>query len=170
MYRPSTAFNAKPRESVFISGPVRHEDDSLSNQFIEACVSAAQESCDKLYDAQCSLRRGVSDLPRKAKILRNERLFLLINESHAEMCRTQLAEEIGPQIIELAEKSEKGVQQLERKANLLRTKLEAAKLNRNSVPSKDMKKLEAMIKAREALEKEVQALGKEIETLEMHLE
>lgn len=168
MYRPSTAFSTKPRESVFFSGALRQEDDSLSLPFLEACVSAAHESSSRLYDAQCSLRRGVSDLPRLTKILRNEQLFVLINESHTEMCRAQLGEEVGPQILELIERGEKGIKHLEKKAVLLKSKLQAAQLNSAALPP--ARKLDALIKERKALEREVQKLNAEIRVMEEKLE
>ncbi|KAF8528766.1 Spc19-domain-containing protein [Hysterangium stoloniferum] len=167
MLRPSYApSNGRPRESVFISGPVAQDNDPVCSPYIEACVAAALESCDKLYDAQCSLRRGVSDLPRMSKVLQNERLFVLINEGHAATYQAQLAGEIEPQINELVARAEKSVKHLERKENLLMTKLEAiqsrASSRASSVPAMTTRKLDALTKQREALEKELEALNDEV--------
>lgn len=50
-------------------------------------------------------------------------LFVLINESHTETYRAQLGEEVGPQILELIERGEKGIKHLEKKAVLMKSKV-----------------------------------------------
>lgn len=50
-------------------------------------------------------------------------MFVLINESHTETYRAQLGEEVGPQILELIERGEKGIKHLEKKAVLLKSKV-----------------------------------------------
>jgi DASH complex subunit SPC19 len=52
-----------------------------------------------------------------------KQLFTLINESLAEMYRAQLAEEVEPQITELANRAEKGIKLLERKEIVLASKV-----------------------------------------------
>lgn len=48
MLRPSYApSGGRPRESVFISGPLQ-DNEPVCSPYIEACVAAAQESCDKV--------------------------------------------------------------------------------------------------------------------------
>jgi DASH complex subunit SPC19 len=54
---------------------------------------------------------------------RVRQLFALINESHAAMYKTQLAEEVEPQITELTKRAEKGIKLLERKENVLTSKV-----------------------------------------------
>lgn len=63
------------------------------------------------YIGQCSLDTRV------------KQLFALINETHAETYRNQLAEEVEPQITELASRAEKGIKLLERKETLLTSKV-----------------------------------------------
>ncbi|KAF8493505.1 cytochrome cd1-nitrite reductase-like protein [Gautieria morchelliformis] len=171
MLRPYAPSSGRPRESVFISGPLPQDNEPVCSPYVEACVAAAQESCDKIYDAQCSLRAGVADLPRMSKVLQNERLFALINESHAAMYKTQLAEEVEPQITELTNRAEKGIKQLERKENVLTSKLDAARASSraSTAPSIAAKKLNVLTKQREALEKELQSLSDEVERLEGQL-
>jgi DASH complex subunit SPC19 len=49
MYRPSYApSSGRPRESVFTSGPLPRDNQPICSPYIEACVAAAQESCDKV--------------------------------------------------------------------------------------------------------------------------
>ncbi|KIJ37399.1 hypothetical protein M422DRAFT_781755 [Sphaerobolus stellatus SS14] len=173
MLRPSYAPTGRqPRESVFISGPLPQDNEPVCSPYIEACVAAAQESCDRIYEAQCSLRRGVADLPRMSKVLQNERLFVLINESHASTYSLQLVEEIEPQIGELAERAEKGIKVLERKESLLASKVDALQSRASSRVSSApavAKKLDALARQREALEQELQTLSAEVEHLESRL-
>jgi len=49
MLRPSYApSKGGPRESVFISGPLPQDNEPVCSPYIEACVAAAQESCDRV--------------------------------------------------------------------------------------------------------------------------
>jgi len=174
MLRPSYAPSGRnPRESVFISGPLPQDNEPVCSPYIEACVAAAQESCDRIYEAQCALRKGVADLPRMSKVLQNERLFVLINENHASTYQAQLAEEIEPQIVELTERAEKGIKALERKENVLVSKLDAMQSRASSraaaAPSIATKKLDALTRQREGLEEELQKLESEVQRLESQL-
>ncbi|KAF8592667.1 hypothetical protein K439DRAFT_1400653 [Ramaria rubella] len=174
MLRPSYApSSGRPRESVFVSGPLPQDNEPVCSPYIEACVAAAQESCDKIYDVQCSLRNGVADLPRMSGVLHNERMFALVNESHAAMYQAQLAEEVEPQITELTERAKKGIKQLERKESILTSKLEAARSRASSrastAPSAVTKKLNMLVSQREALEKELLSLTEEVNQQEGRL-
>lgn len=53
-------------------------------------------------------------------------LFTLVNESHAAMYQAQIAEEIEPQILELTERAEKGIRNLERKETVLSSKVRSS--------------------------------------------
>jgi len=116
----------------------RYTTSSPYHAFIEAIIP-------QLYEAQVLLRNGTQDLPRMTRVLQNERVsrycpmwsltvhsythrqvFLLVNEETVKRFKTNLADEIEPAISELIERAEQGLVTLEKKQQLLETKVGAA--------------------------------------------
>ncbi|KAF4619643.1 hypothetical protein D9613_004834 [Agrocybe pediades] len=162
--------NLKARESIFMSRPEQLIGDiqAICPPDLEECVMAMEDCCEEAYEAQVLLRNGTADLSRMSKVLQNERVFLLVNEETIKRYKRGLADEVEPAINELIERAEQGLASLEKKAQLLENKVEAAKMiPRNATGTSAVQKLEArrlqnLIKQREQLEAQVQALENEI--------
>ena len=94
------------------------------------------------HEAQELLRQGTYDLPRMSKILESDRVrhiikmppplltlcrsvqvFLLIDEGTIRRYKSDLTEEIEPQINELLSRAEKGLQVLVKKESILQAKV-----------------------------------------------
>ena len=98
------------------------------------------------HETQELLRQGTYDLPRMSKILESDRVrhiikmppplltlcrsaqvFLLIDEGTIRRYKSDLTEEIEPQINELLSRAEKGLQVLVKKESILQAKVSVAK-------------------------------------------
>jgi len=168
--------NLKARESVFGTGPevYRGEIQATCPASLSECVMALEDCCEEAYEAQQLLRNGTQDLPRMMKVLDNQRVFLLINESTVKRYKTEIADEVEPQITELLKRAEQGLETLVKKETLLKNKLENAKLRpaRPATGTTAAQKLEArrhqmLVKQRERLEEELKSLKAEVEALEL---
>ncbi|PPQ71364.1 hypothetical protein CVT24_011750 [Panaeolus cyanescens] len=115
----------KARESIFTSGPEQYIGDIQARcpPDLEECVMAMEDCCEEAYEAQVLLRNGTRDLPRMTKILENERVFLLVNEDTIKHYKSALAEEIEPAISELIQRAEQGLSSLEKREQVLQTKV-----------------------------------------------
>jgi len=162
--------NVKTRESIFAGGPEQYIGDAQARcpPDLTECVLALEDCCEEANEAQVLLRYGTQDLPRMAKILENELVFLLVNENTVKRYKSDLADEIEPVITELIERAQQGLSALEKKEHSLQTKVENAQLRpRNATGAGPAHKQEArhlqnLIKQRERLEAEVRAAEEEI--------
>uniref|UniRef100_A0A8H7Y052 DASH complex subunit SPC19 n=1 Tax=Psilocybe cubensis TaxID=181762 RepID=A0A8H7Y052_PSICU len=162
--------NLKARDSIFASRPEQYIGDIQARcpPDLEECVMAMEDCCEEAYEAQVLLRNGTEDLARMSKVLENERVFLLVNESTIKRYKRGLADEIEPAITELIERAEQGLNALEKKAQTLQDKIDSAKMiPRNATGTSAVQKLEArrlqtLTKQREKLEAEVRALEEEV--------
>lgn len=180
-----------PRESIFVSGQdvQRIEDASFSPSLLD-CVRNAEDVCAEVHDSQQLLRNGTFDLPRMSRVLENQRVFLFVNESTVRRYKADLADEIEPQIMELVERAKKGMRMLEKRRNVLQSKVCApaqqrwellhtsiqaehvpvvkATATRSAAGRIEARRLQMLSSQRQSLEKELQALKDEIEDLVRH--
>ncbi|THG96876.1 hypothetical protein EW026_g5031 [Hermanssonia centrifuga] len=137
---------------------------------------AMEDCCDEAYEAQEILRQGTRDLPRMTRVLENERVFLLVDETTVRRYKADLTDEIEPQVNELLSRAEKGLSILAKKESMLLGKAEAAQhakpASRSTVNTTGMNKLEArriqmLARQRERLEEEMAALQAEVDAMEL---
>ncbi|KZT05555.1 uncharacterized protein LAESUDRAFT_625224, partial [Laetiporus sulphureus 93-53] len=167
----------RPRESVFAGNPEQYRSDTnaVCSPFLRDCVLAMEDCCEEAHAAQEIIRQGTQDLPRMTKVLENERVFLLVDESTVRKYKADLTDEIEPQINELIARAEKGLQILLKKESLLQAKVEASAaqpssrggihMNTAGVSKLDVRRIQMLTRQRERLEDEVAALQKEIDEL-----
>lgn len=135
---------------------------------LEECVAAIEDCCEEIREAQKLLRNGTRDHPRMMKILKNERVFLLVNEDTIRKFKADLADEVEPTIIEFMERAEDGLRALEKKEALLKSKLEHAHAqpNLHGTQKMEARRWQLLKKQRERLENDVRVLEEEIVLLE----
>jgi len=138
---------------------------------------ALEDCCEEAHEAQQLLRNGTFDLPRMAKVLTSQKVFLLIDEGTVRQYQADLTDEIEPQINELLERAEKGLKALNRKEGLIQTKVDAAQAAQ-SRPARgatgtwasnklEARRLQMLATQRERLEEEMEALEAEVKQLEL---
>ncbi|ETW84087.1 hypothetical protein HETIRDRAFT_47371 [Heterobasidion irregulare TC 32-1] len=163
-----------PRDSIFAgsSDLYRSDTHTVFSPNLRECVLAMEDCCDEAYEAQQLLRNGTFDLPRMTTILENQRVFLLIDESTVRKYKTDLRDEIEPQINELITRAEKGLKGLLKKEGLLHAKVEAAQsrpasqLGTGAASNKlESRRLQLLVKQRQRLEEELKQLESEVLTL-----
>ncbi|KAF9480192.1 hypothetical protein BDN70DRAFT_805669 [Pholiota conissans] len=161
--------NLKARESIFSGGPEQYLGDTQARcpPDLEECVMAMEDCCEEAYEAQVLLRNGTKDLPRMTHILKNERVFLLVNEGTIKKYKSGLADEIEPAVTELIERAEQGLANLERKETLLQAKVDNSKnagiaTGISAVQKLEARRLQTLTRQREKLEAEVRALEDDI--------
>ncbi|KAF9006752.1 hypothetical protein BDQ17DRAFT_1352330 [Cyathus striatus] len=170
--------NLKARESIFAGGPELYRGDiqAICPPNLEECVAAMEDCCEESYEVQMLVRSGTKDLPRMAKIISNERIFILANEEIVRRYKRDLADEIEPSINELIARAEQGLQALEKKENQLKLKLELAKAKparpgvgsgASAAQKAEARRLQMLIKQRERLEEEERVLEEEVKALEL---
>ena len=86
-------------------------------------VNALDEVCAEVFESQQLLRYGTYELPRTAKIVANQRVFLFVKESTIRQYKSDLSEEIEPQIVELLDRAKNGLRVLERRQKALQSKV-----------------------------------------------
>ncbi|KAI0254800.1 Spc19-domain-containing protein [Lactifluus subvellereus] len=160
----------RTRESFFPGGSEWHCADpqsSFSRDLLES-VLAMEDCCEEAHEAQQILRNGTFDLPRMARVLDNQRVFLLVDEDTVEKYKADLSDEIEPQITELISRAEKGLKALQKKRLLLQTKVETAQSRPQSrfAPGGANRRLQMLVKQRERLEAQLRELESEILTME----
>ncbi|KAH7912951.1 Spc19-domain-containing protein [Hygrophoropsis aurantiaca] len=177
---------SRPRESVFAGGPEHYRGDAnaICPPNLRECVLAMEDCCTEAHEAQQLLRNGTFDLPRMNKVLDNQKVFLLIDESTVRKYKADLTDEIEPQINELIERAEKGLKSLSLKENLVQNKVriemrlldlpaellkvEAAQAmqSRNAtaptVNKREERRLQILQKQRQRLEEDVRQLESEV--------
>ncbi|KAI0303995.1 Spc19-domain-containing protein [Russula brevipes] len=164
--RPTTA-----RDSIFPGGSEWHCADSqspFSPDLLESVLSM-EDCCEEAYEAQQILRKGTFDLPRMTRVLDNQRVFLLVDESTVDKYKADLGDAIEPQITELLTRAEKGLKALQKKQHMLQTKVETAHSrpqSRSAAPSGANRRLQMLVKQRERLEVQLRELESEILTME----
>ncbi|KAG1891197.1 Spc19-domain-containing protein [Suillus subluteus] len=160
----------RPRESVFTGGldPYRGDVNVVCPPNLRECVLAMEDCCEEAYEAQQLLRNGTFDLPRMRKVLESQRVFLLIDEGTVHRYKTDLADEIEPQINELIDRAEKGLSALNRREGLIQSKVEVAQAMQSRVATaptsnkREERRLQMLAKQRRRLEDEVKVLESEI--------
>ncbi|GJE87530.1 DASH complex subunit SPC19 [Phanerochaete sordida] len=166
-----------PRQSVFVgnSGGYGSENDFVCSPFLRECVMALEDCCDEAHEAQEIIRQGTYDLSRVAKVLENERVFLLVDEGTVRKYKADVTDEIEPQINELLSRAEKGMNMLVKRENMLRTRLETQQTkpaSRLAANTAGMNKLEArkiqiLVRQREQLEEEMATLQAEVDAMQL---
>ncbi|KAJ8594018.1 hypothetical protein M405DRAFT_858451 [Rhizopogon salebrosus TDB-379] len=164
----------RSRESVFASGIDVHRSDAnaVCPPNLRECVLAMEDCCEEAHEAQQLLRNGTFDLPRMNKVLENQRVFLLIDEATVRRYKADLADEIEPQINELIDRAEKGLNALSRREGLIQSKVEVAHAMQSKVataPTSDKReerRLQMLAKQRQRLEVEAKVLESEILALQ----
>ncbi|KAF9035059.1 hypothetical protein BDZ89DRAFT_983471 [Hymenopellis radicata] len=167
--------NLKARDSVFNSGREVYLDDfkTICPPNLIDCVMAMEDCCEEAREAELLLRSGTSDYPRMIKVLRNERVFLIVNDGLVKSYKADLIDEVEPAINDLIERAERGLKQLQRKEAQLQNKVEALK----SLPAKpatgtmaqhklDQRRLHTLTKHHKHLQDELTALDAEVRDLE----
>ncbi|KAF8908353.1 Spc19-domain-containing protein [Mucidula mucida] len=167
--------NLKARDSVFNSGREVYLDDykAICPPNLIECVTAMEDCCEEAREAELLLRNGTYDYPRMSKVLRNERVFLIVNDGLVKSYKADLIDEVEPAINDLIERAERGLKQLQRKEAQLQNKAEALK----SLPAKpatgtmaqhklDQRRLHTLTKQRARLQDEYAALEAEVQALE----
>ncbi|KAI6127384.1 Spc19-domain-containing protein [Pisolithus croceorrhizus] len=162
----------RPRESVFSCGQdFRNDASAVCPPNVRECVSTMEDSCEEAYEAQQLLRNGTFDLPRMNKVLESQRVFLLIDEATVKRYRSDLADEIEPQVNELIDRAEQGLKLLRRKEGLVHSKVEAAKVVHSRAATaptankREERRAQLLSKQRRRLEEEVRVLESEIMAL-----
>ncbi|KAF5351344.1 hypothetical protein D9758_007999 [Tetrapyrgos nigripes] len=168
--------NLKSRESVFNRAPDLYRGDiqAICPPDLEECVAALEDCCDEAYEVQQYLRDGTHDLPRMTRILENQRVFALVNDSTVKKYQSDLSEEIEPQINELLSRAEQGLKGLQKKESQLQAKVEAAQARplrptggkTMAAQKLEQRRLVMFTKQREQLESQLEALQDEIADLE----
>ncbi|KAI0068607.1 hypothetical protein BV25DRAFT_1866585 [Artomyces pyxidatus] len=174
--RSRLSVHPRHRESIFAGGPEQYRGDAqvVFSPNLRESVLAMEDCCEEAYEAQQLLRNGTFDLPRMAKVLDNQRVFLLVDEGTVRKYKSDLSEEIEPQITELIARAEKGLKALQKKESVLQTKVEAA---HSRPPSRtttgttasnklENRRLQILVKQRERLEEQMKALESEVLSLE----
>ncbi|KAJ3556798.1 hypothetical protein NM688_g1822 [Phlebia brevispora] len=167
-----------PRESVWAGSAELHKSDSnaVCSPFLRECVMAMEDCCDEAYEAQNILRQGTQDLPRITKVLTSERVFLLVDEETVRKYKTDLTDEIEPQVHELLSRAEKGLKILQKREAMLQSKVKSVQqtqqTTRSGLNTVGMNKLEArriqmLARQRERLEEELAALQAEVDAMEL---
>ncbi|KAI9459525.1 Spc19-domain-containing protein [Boletus coccyginus] len=164
----------RPRDSVFAGSHEFHRGDAnaVCPPNLRECVLAMEDCCEEAYEAQQLLRNGTFDLPRMTKVLANQKVFLLIDESTVRRYKADLADEIEPQINELIERAEKGLKALSRKQALIQSKVEAAQTMQSRAATapttnkREERRVQMLSKQRQRLEEEVRVVESEILALQ----
>ncbi|EGO02126.1 hypothetical protein SERLA73DRAFT_166621 [Serpula lacrymans var. lacrymans S7.3] len=164
----------KPRESVFAGGPDQYRGDvnAVCPPNLRECVLAMEDCCEEAHEAQQFLRHGTFDLPRMKRVLESQKVFLLIDESTIRKYKADLTDEIEPQINELIDRANKGLEALNRKEELIQAEVEKS-AHVQSKPSRgttattaldrrEERRLQMLTKQRRKLEDEVKALESEV--------
>ncbi|KAG2349713.1 hypothetical protein BDR05DRAFT_871352 [Suillus weaverae] len=164
----------RPRESVFTGGfdPYRGDVNVVCPPNLRECVLAMEDCCEEAHEAQQLLRNGTFDLPRMRKVLESQRVFLLIDEGTVHRYKADLADEIEPQINELIDRAEKGLNALNRREGLIQSKVSNSPLVAQAMQSRvataptsnkrEERRLQMLAKQRRRLEDEVKVLESEI--------
>jgi len=94
---------------------------------------------------------------------------LLVDEGTVEKYKTDLSDEIEPQITELISRAEKGMKSLQKKRQALQTKVETAHSRPSSRPAQGgpNRRLQLLVKQRERLEEQVRELESEILAMQL---
>ncbi|KAI6040444.1 Spc19-domain-containing protein [Pisolithus marmoratus] len=168
---------SRPRESIFTGGlDIRNDANAVCPPNVRECVFAMEDCCEEAYEAQQLLRNGTFDLPRMNKVLDSQRVFLLIDEATVRRYRSDLADEIEPQINELIDRAEQGLKLLRRKEGLMHSKVEAANVMQSRAATaptankREERRAQLLSKQRRRLEEEVKVLESEIMALVGHVE
>lgn len=91
-------------------------------QNLYACQIAADGCVDEADAALSSLRTSLSDVDRFKQITEFNRHFILVSESEVNTAKTQLANDIEPQIRSLVVRAEVALKALEQKQEQLKLK------------------------------------------------
>ncbi|KAA1466527.1 hypothetical protein DENSPDRAFT_831384 [Dentipellis sp. KUC8613] len=163
----------RPRDSIFPGGAELYRSGdapAVCSPNLRECVLAMEDCCEEAYEAQQLLRNGTFDLPRMAKILDNERVFLLIDEGTVRKYKADISDEIEPQITELISRAEKGLKALLKKESALQAKVESAQSHPPTGTTASTKlgnrRLQLLVKQRERLEEEIRQIESEVLSLE----
>ncbi|KDQ64211.1 hypothetical protein JAAARDRAFT_187571 [Jaapia argillacea MUCL 33604] len=174
----------RPRDSVFTGGAesYRGDSDAICSPNLYECVLAMESLCEEVNESQRGLRNGTRDLPRMAKVLDNEKVFLLVDEGTIRQYKSELTDEIEPQIHELISRAEKGIKGLYKRRDILQAKVEQAQsrptsrltstsstLTTTATAKLQTRRLQILTKQRQLLEADLHALQVDVDDLELKL-
>ncbi|SCV67807.1 BQ2448_5418 [Microbotryum intermedium] len=154
---------SRARQSIY-PGPVALTYWST----LDHCLQHLHASCSNLNAASTTLHHGTYDFPRLAQVVDSRRAFDTVTESEVTAAQRELANEMQPQISELIQRAESGLETMKKRERLLRTRVE----KRATLPSRAplvAPNLDALETELDALRKKKQALGKQVEGLEQQL-
>ncbi|KAK4047018.1 DASH complex subunit spc19 [Microbotryomycetes sp. JL201] len=118
---------SRARQSVYPAPPAPVYWSAL-----ESCSSSLQLACASLNNATSTLDQGTFDFPRLATVVQSRRAFDLVTESEVQDAQRSLAAEMGPQITELIDRAEAGLEQVKKRERALKAKVE----KRAAVPAR----------------------------------
>ncbi|KAG8747084.1 hypothetical protein FRC10_002500 [Ceratobasidium sp. 414] len=174
---------AQPRQSVFSAGgsvvPL-NEGPASHLSYLHATVQMTAR-CTATLSEICEDQRveGTHDLTRLMRVIENERLFVLIDEPQLKAARSQLEDEIGPQLTALLERSEKAIDALDAKEQSLRSRIASVKASQAAAATRaaqtaaatgaskrgDARRLQLLQGRRQRAERELEAVEAETRQL-----
>ncbi|ORY88020.1 Spc19-domain-containing protein [Leucosporidium creatinivorum] len=152
----------RARQSVYPAPPAPSYWNTL-----DACSQSLHSTCSSLNSAIVTLDQGTYDFPRLAQVISSRRAFDTITETEVLSAQRSLASEMGPQITELIERAEGGLEGMKKKEKLLRAKLEkrlAPPTTRTTAAPPDLDALERKLKQ---LQGRKDMLGRAVEKLDI---
>ncbi|GAA5928358.1 hypothetical protein JCM10213_005715 [Rhodosporidiobolus nylandii] len=155
---------SRARPSMYPAPPAPSHWSALA-----ACSAALQASCAHVQGAVGILEQGTCDLPRLAGIVQSRRMFDLVTEPEVFDAQRALANEMRPQIEELIQRAEGGLEGLKERERGLRAKLDkrSALSSRPAEPiSASQDDLDALEQKLAELQRRKERLGREVELLE----
>ncbi|QRV72363.1 SPC19 domain-containing protein [Ceratobasidium sp. AG-Ba] len=177
----------QPRQSVFTAGgsvvPL-NEGPASHLSYLHATVQMTARCTSTLAEiAEDQRVEGTHDLTRLMRVIENDRLFVLIDEPQLKAARSQLEDEIGPQLTTLLERSEKAIDALDTKEQSLRSRIASVKASQAAAATKaaetaaasgaarrgDARRLQLLQSRRQRAERELEAVEAEARQLETEL-
>ncbi|KAB5593218.1 hypothetical protein CTheo_3300 [Ceratobasidium theobromae] len=176
---------AQPRQSVFTAGgsvvPL-NEGPASHLSYLHATVQMVARCSATLGEiAEEQKTEGTHDLERLIRVIENQRLFVLIDEPQLKAARSQLEDEIGPQLNALLERAEKAIDALDAKEQSLVSRISAVKSSQAAAAAKaasaatavskhgDARRLQLLQTRRQRAETEMEAIEEETRKLEAEL-
>ncbi|KAK4056825.1 hypothetical protein OIO90_002075 [Microbotryomycetes sp. JL221] len=157
---------SRARQSVYPAPPA-----PIYWSALDSCSSSLQSACTSLTNATVTLEHGTFDFPRLAQVVQSRRAFDLVTESEVQAAQRALAAEMGPQITELIQRAEQGLETVKKREKALRQKVD----KRSVVPTRTQaeppnvsaleRQLKSLQKRRDMLSTTVERLDRQAESL-----
>ncbi|KAH7101682.1 Spc19-domain-containing protein [Auriculariales sp. MPI-PUGE-AT-0066] len=149
--RASTASFLRPRDSVYPGGTLprstqqQHAFDFAAQ--LHNSISLMEDCTDHIATVNEQLADGGKDLPRLARVLKNTRMHAMANEQTIHAYKTQMAEEMDPQISELRQRGLAELDTLKKRRDNLRRKADLRTSTTTTANAAGTEKAEAKAKA-----------------------